>query len=211
MRRMLAKGTPMFILLLPVLLVVTLVLWYRTGLSLLDPTFSLLVVMAILTFMVFYFFRDPERTTGEGLVAPAHGRVLAVSTDGGSTRVSTFMSPLDVHVIRAPLGGKVVSTERSGSGSLMAYKPGAENNVQLELRFEGAEVPFTVVMISGWLARRIVPYVSEGDTVARGSRIGLIRFGSRVDVIVPEGTFQVGVTEGSRVKAGSSSLGVRAS
>jgi phosphatidylserine decarboxylase len=213
-RSVLAKGTPGFIFVFPVICIVFVYIWYTTEFSLsLFMLVALAVLLAILislTFLVIFFFRDPERTPGDGLLAPAHGRVLGVRDEDGRTRVSTFMSPFDVHVIRAPLDGKVVSLERSGSGFHKAYEPEAGHNVQVEIDFDGGGTPFTVVMISGYLARRIVPYISPGDDVTRGSRIGLIRFGSRVDVLVPKGMFTFGVQEGSRVKAGSSSLGVRA-
>ena len=207
---MLAKGTPWIIFMLPVLVVILQFPLYVAGYPFAWFTIVQLVVLGSITFLIFYFFRDPERPTGEGLVAPAHGRVLGVDHEDGRTRLSTFMSPFDVHVIRAPLDGKVVSMERSGSGFHRASSPDAGHNVQVEIVFDGGDMPFTVVMISGWLARRIVPYISEGDAVTRGSRIGLIRFGSRVDVLVPKGAFHFDVEKGSRVRAGSTSLGVRA-
>jgi len=207
---MLAKGTPRFIYMLPVLIVILQFPFYFTGHGFAWYTLVILVVLVPIPFLVFYFFRDPERTTGDGLVAPAHGRILGVDHEADRTKVSTFMSPFDVHVIRAPLDGKVVSMERSGSGFHRADSPDAGHNVQVEIEFEGVDMPFTVVMISGLLARRIVPYISEGDSIARGSRIGLIRFGSRVDVLVPKGAFHLDVEKGSLVKAGSTSLGVRA-
>jgi phosphatidylserine decarboxylase len=98
--------------------------------------------------------------------------------------------------------------ERGGSGFNRADTEGADHNVHLELGCEGDQIPFTVVMVSGWFARRIVPYVGIGDRLERGGRIGLIRFGSRVDVLVPKGTFDVAVQSGTRIRAGSSSLGV---
>ncbi|NIP34405.1 MAG: phosphatidylserine decarboxylase family protein [Thermoplasmata archaeon] len=207
---MLAKGTPWPIYLLPIFIVGFSVPWYRAGFPYTLLYLAILAPLLVFTFLVFYFFRDPERPTAEGLVAPAHGRVLGVFDEDGRTRVSTFMSPLNVHVIRAPLDGRVKSMEWSGSGFYRAFKPEADHNVQVRIEFEGGEVPFTVVMISGWIARRIVPYLTEGDTVTRGSRMGLIRFGSRVDVIVPQETFRIDVKEGDIVRAGSSSLGVRA-
>ena len=205
---MLARGTPWSILLLPVVVLVLLVAWHRYGLHL--AWLVVLVPLLALSLLAIFFFRDPDRVTADGLVAPAHGSVLDVVREDGHTRVSTFMSPLDVHVVRAPLGGEVVSMERSGSTYHPAYRSEAGHNVQLEMRFEGGDVPFTLVLISGWVARRIVPYVSVGDQVTRGGRVGLIRFGSRVDVIVPEGAFDIDVGEGDRVTGGSSSLGVRA-
>jgi len=206
---MLARGTPLFIYVFPVLIAIILVPWWLEGASLAWYLMVGFAILFILTFIVFYFFRDPDRPTGKGLVAPAHGRVLGLDENSGRTRVSTFMSPFDVHVIRAPLDGKVVLMERHGSGFRKAYEPEAGHNVQLEIGFQGRDTTFTVVMITGWLARRIVPYISPGDVVSKGSRIGLIRFGSRVDVMVPKGVFAFNVEKGNRVKAGSTSLGVR--
>ncbi len=208
---MLARGTPWFIFVPPAFTAGFFVPWYQAGFPFAWHYLVLLTVLILLSFFVLFFFRDPERPTAEGLVAPAHGRVLGVKDEDGRTRVSIFMSPLDVHVVRVPLDGTVVSMERSGSGFHSAFRPEADRNVQLELRFEGGEVPFTVVMISGLVARRIVPYVSVGDAVSRGSRIGLIRFGSRVDVMVPKDAYSISVEPGAHVKAGSSSLGVRSS
>lgn len=205
-----ARGTPWFVAIPPVLLVLlTLSIW--SGLLALAWWWALLQsVLAILTVLSLVFFRDPERSTGEGLVAPAHGRVLAVEEEGDMVRVSTFMGPFDVHVVRAPLEGRVTSARRGGRGFQKAYRPEAGHNVQLELGFSDGTEPFTVVLVSGWFARRIVPYVAEGDRAERGSRIGLIRFGSRVDVLVPRGRFRIVVVPGARVRAGSSSLGVPA-
>lgn len=206
---MLARGTPAFIVVTPVL---PLLLLAAMALEVVPVTWwslSALGVIAVLAAIGIYFFRDPERRTAEGLVAPAHGRVMGVDEEEGRVRVSTFMGPFDVHVVRAPLDGMVVSMERGGSTYHRADSPAAGHNVQLELGFRGAEEAFTVVLISGWFARRIVPHVSEGDVVTKGSRIGLIRFGSRVDVLVAKGLYDLQVAEGSRVRAGSSSLGVR--
>ena len=209
---MLAKGTPWFIPLPPALaLVLALAMaagwapvawWWAATLGLL----------AAASAFGLHFFRDPERPTGEGLVAPVHGRVLAVTAEGGWTRVSTFMGPFDVHVVRAPLDGTVRAMARGGAGFRRADSAGAGHNVQLDLELEGAEgkasAPHRVVMVSGYFARRIVPYVAVGDSVARGSRMGLIRFGSRVDVLVPTDGFRITASPGQRVRGGESSLGV---
>ena len=206
---MLARGTPWLVIVPPALLVLVVLAmawevvpatWWSVAIAVLlglDCAFGLL------------FFRDPDRRPGEGLLAAADGRVLDVADEGASTRISTFMGPLDVHVVRAPMEGRVVSMERGGSGFRRADGPGADHNVHLEVGLEGEREPYRVVMVSGWFARRIVPYVEVGDRVSRGSRIGLIRFGSRVDVLVPRGRFEIGVGPGSRVRAGTSSLGVR--
>lgn len=209
MPAMLARGTPWFIATPPVLLAVTAVAMVAGPMPVTWWSLLLFFLLTLVSFVMVYFFRDPERPVGEGLVAPAHGRVLDVTTEGERVRVSTFMGPMDVHVIRAPLDGKVVSMERGGSGYHRAYTPEAGHNVQLKVGLEGDAGAFTVVLVSGWFARRIVPYVRIGDRVERGSRIGLIRFGSRVDVLVPEGSYRMVVGTGKRVSAGSSTLGVR--
>ncbi len=205
---MLARGTPAFVAIPPALLAIVLVAIVAGWAPAVWWTGSLVVLLALASGLGIGFFRDPERSPGDGLLAPAHGRVLGVESEEGQTRVSTFMGPFDVHVVRAPLDGRVVSLERGGRGFHRADTPSARHNVGLELGFEGEE-PFSVVMLSGWFARRIVPYVGVGDRVDRGSRIGLIRFGSRVDVLVPEDAFRIIVAPGHRVRAGSSALGVR--
>jgi phosphatidylserine decarboxylase len=206
---MLARGTPWFVAIPPALLALSAVAMAAGSLDV--AWWSLLAVALLLmfSFLGIYFFRDPERTPGEGLVAPAHGRVLGVDEEGDRVRVSTFMGPMDVHVIRAPMKGKVLSLERSGSGFHRADTTEAGHNVQLTIELKGDREVYTVVMVSGWFARRIVPHIAPGDTVERGARIGLIRFGSRVDVLVPKNEYRITVGPGTRVRAGSSSLGVR--
>lgn len=205
----LARGTPGFIVIPPVLVALVLGTMAFEAIPVVWWSLAILVLLAFVTFFGLFFFRDPERTAGEGLLASAHGRVLDIVDEGDRTRISTFMGAMDVHVVRAPLEGRVVSMERSGRGFHRADTPEAGRNVRMELDLEGEAEPFSVVMVSGWFARRIVPYVDVGDQVARGARIGLIRFGSRVDVLVPKDAFRITVGPGHRVRAGSSSLGVR--
>jgi phosphatidylserine decarboxylase len=159
-------------------------------------------ILAIVAVWVAYFFRDPDRVTPlrEGLiVAPADGRISAVEAvsppvDLGlgpeqRVRISTFLSIFDVHIQRAPTAGRI---ERS------SYVPGAFLNAALDkaseenerrayifARSDGSQI--AVVQIAGLIARRIVAFVHEGDNVGAGERIGLIRFGSRVDVYLPPG------------------------
>lgn len=204
-----ARGTPWFITIPPALLALTAVAMVAGPLAVAWWSILAVALLLMLSFLGIYFFRDPERQVGEGLVAPAHGRVLGVDEEGDRVRVSTFMGPMDVHVVRAPLEGRVVSMERGGSGFHRADTTEAGHNVQLAIDLHGGPEDFTVVMVSGWFARRIVPHIAPGDTVERGSRIGLIRFGSRVDVLVPKDEYRITVGPGTRVRAGSSSLGVR--
>ncbi len=166
-----------------------------------------------------YFFRDPRRVTpvGEGLViSPADGLISQITSavpppelELGSTprpRVSIFMSVLDVHVNRSPVSGKIEK---------IAYKHGKFLNADLDKASEDNERngfviatskgKLGVVQIAGLIARRIVCFVREGENVAAGERIGLIRFGSRVDVYLPQGTHTL-VAEGQYSLGGETVL-----
>ena len=161
------------------------------------------------------FFRDPPRVTPvrEGLVvAPADGRISQIAlavppreldlSDTPLLRVSIFMNVFNVHVNRAPVNGRVLK---------VAYKPGiflnadldkaSEDNERNALAIETPAGTIAVVQIAGLIARRIVPFVKEGDPLGQGERFGLIRFGSRVDVYLPVGT-KVQVSEGQLTTAG---------
>lgn len=163
--------------------------------------------MAGVTLWVAAFFRDPVRTTpkGEGLViAPADGLVTMIAQvmppaelggDGGlplepTIRVSIFMSVFDVHINRAPIAGKITRVIYIAGKFLNAdLDKASEDNERQHILVEGQDgvlVGFT--QIAGLVARRIVPWVKPGDFVAVGQRVGLIRFGSRVDVYLPIGT-----------------------
>ena len=179
-----------------------------------------------LTIWVAAFFRDPIRTTPRGdrlIVAPADGLITMISkvppppelrgpdalADGDYMRVSIFMSVFDVHINRAPISGRV---------RRIAYVPGkfvnadldkaSEDNERQYLLIEGADdlrIGFT--QIAGLVARRIVSFVHEGDVVEAGQRVGLIRFGSRVDVYLPS-TAAPRVALGQRAIAGETILGI---
>jgi phosphatidylserine decarboxylase len=156
-----------------------------------------------------YFFRDPEREIPEGdvVVSPADGRVLAVRPDGpGRARIGVFMNVFDVHVNRAPIGGRITGVSYQKGRFLVASREqAATQNEQNLVVVEGGGSRVEFRQIAGLIARRIVCYKKAGDEVARGERIGLIKFGSRVDLwLGPE--WSVEVKEGDRVKAGSSVL-----
>jgi phosphatidylserine decarboxylase len=181
-------------------------------------------VLAGLTIWVAAFFRDPVRTTPRGdklVVAPADGLITMIAkvgpppelrgaellADGDYTRVSIFMSVFDVHINRAPISGRV---------KRIAYVPGkfvnadldkaSEDNERQHMLIEGADglrIGFT--QIAGLVARRILSFVREGDMVDVGQRVGLIRFGSRVDVYLPAGTSPK-VLLGQRTIAGETVL-----
>jgi len=164
-----------------------------------------------------WFFRDPERVVpgGNGLiVAPGDGLVTETAeiqtAEGPKKRISIFLSVFDVHVNRAPIGGVLTRVRYSKGKFLNAMNPdSAERNEQnvATVRGEGADAGLEVTFkqVAGLLARRIVFNLREGDTVARGQRVGLIKFGSRVDVLAPAGAV-LRVKKGERVKGGASVL-----
>ncbi|MFQ5898112.1 MAG: phosphatidylserine decarboxylase family protein [Candidatus Methylomirabilia bacterium] len=162
------------------------------------------------------FFRDPERTLPAlpgVIVAPADGRVMELREIadpfvGEGVRLSIFLSPLDVHINRAPIGGLVLRVERQPGRFLAAYRPEAsEANERCTLHLQGDVGPVSVRQIAGTVARRIVCRVRAGDKLEQGQRFGLIRFGSRVDMVMPR-TAQARVRVGDRVRGGETVIGV---
>jgi phosphatidylserine decarboxylase len=173
-------------------------------------------VFAVVALAFLGFFRDPDRTAPDlpgAVLAPADGRVMVISEAldpwvGPAVRLSIFLSPLDVHVNRAPIGGLVKNVEYVAGRFLAAYRPEAsEQNERCAVSLDGDRARVTVTQISGVLARRIVCRVRPGDTRRAGERYGLIRFGSRTDLVVPRGT-ELRVRVGDRVRGGESVMGV---
>lgn len=160
-----------------------------------------------------YFFRDPERIPPAGdrlVVSPADGRVLAVVQEredrilhAPTTRISIFMSPLDVHVNRNPVSGTVETTAHTAGKFRAAFadKASLDNERNAVVVHAGGR-QYLMVQIAGALARRIVCNVGPGDHVRRGERFGMIMFGSRVDFFLPPDVKPV-VKPGDRVKAGA--------
>ncbi len=162
-----------------------------------------------------YFFRDPERQVpvGEGLVvAPADGRVMkAGPSDGRGSppgvwqQVTIFLSPLDVHINRIPVEGRVARIDYRPGRFLPAYKEEASENELNEIWLEHDGRTVVVRQVVGVLARRIVCRIAEGQTLQRGERIGLMKFGSRMDVFLPADA-EVLVGVGQHVVAGETVL-----
>ena len=162
-----------------------------------------------------YFFRDPERQvpTGPGLVvSPADGRVVIAgdadprwSPPGAWKQITIFLSPMDVHMNRTPVAGRVARVEYRAGKFLPAYKEDANQNELNEIWIDHQGEPVVVRQIVGVLARRIVCRVVEGQAVGRGDRIGLMKFGSRMDVFLPARA-AILVDVGDHVIAGESVL-----
>jgi phosphatidylserine decarboxylase len=162
-----------------------------------------------------YFFRDPDRhpPTGPGLVvAPADGRVMFAGPadrrwgpPGTWQQVTIFLSPIDVHINRAPIEGRIVEISYRPGKFLPAYKEGAGENEMNEIWIDHEGQPVVVRQVVGVLARRIVCRVEEGQALARGQRIGLMRFGSRMDVFLPMRAELI-VRAGQHVVAGETVL-----
>jgi phosphatidylserine decarboxylase len=191
------------------LLAVAVVLAWATG------SWAWCIAPLLLAAFFLWFFRDPQRTvpTGEGLiVSPADGLVTETVTlatpEGPRQRISIFLSVFDVHINRSPIGGVLSRVHYQKGQYLNAMNPAsADKNEQniVTVRGEGIEVTFK--QIAGLLARRIVFNYGEGYTVERGQRVGLIKFGSRVDVLLPASAV-LQVKKGQRVKGGASVLAV---
>ncbi|GAA4910593.1 phosphatidylserine decarboxylase [Streptomonospora salina] len=154
-----------------------------------------------------WFFRDPDRVTaGAGIACAADGVVQFIDPrSDGSTRVAVFMNPLNVHVNRAPLEGVVAGVQHRPGGFRPAFDKDSERNERVIWTFQTEIGEVTVVQIAGAMVRRIVPYLTEGQKVEKGQRIGLIRFGSRVDVYLPPGVAPA-VAVGQKVRAGEARL-----
>jgi phosphatidylserine decarboxylase len=165
------------------------------------------VPFVILAAFCLYFFRDPDREVPAGpvAVAPADGKVVAVLPDSaGAQRISIFLNIFDVHVNRTPIAGKIMCVKYKKGQFLVASKEEASHsNEQNTITVEANGTRVVFKQIAGLIARRIVCYKKAGDLVDAGERIGLIKFGSRVDVFLgPE--WNVTVKVGERVSAGSS-------
>ena len=191
------------------------------------------VVLIILTLIVglflLQFYRDPKRTIPEGniIVSPADGKVMKIirTSDKNITVgkgylgkiktltedvcddcvvISIFMSPIDAHINRAPITGKVISVTHTPGKFFAAYDlEKSLMNEKAETIIENKEMKVKVIQIAGFVARRVIPYMKEGDEVEKGQKIGQIALGSQATLIMPADV-KIIVKEGEHVKAGSS-------
>ncbi len=183
-----------------------------------DEILKSLIILIPLLFLLFslYFFRDPERSLPQKdnvVVSPADGRVLFVKDvldskfiNGSAKQVSIFMSPLNVHVNRIPVNGKVEFLKYYKGKFISAFNDKAsEKNERAEFGISGKYGKIFFTQVAGFIARRIIYEIKPGDSVVAGRRFGMIKFGSRVDVVVPE-FWQPKVSKGDRVIAGETIL-----
>lgn len=176
--------------------------------------YAALPLILVAAFMAF-FFRDPQRQPPDDpnvVVAPADGRVtrvcaLAPGKDDSSTLISIFLSPFDVHINRSPIAGKILDVSYSKGKFLMATDETASLvNEQNALTIQGNKITIVCKQIAGILARRIVCWKNAGERVALGERFGLIKFGSRTDVILPQNV-EVLIAKGAHVQGGITIIG----
>jgi phosphatidylserine decarboxylase len=175
------------------------------------------VPFVLLAGALLFFFRDPERRSPSGasvVVSPADGRVMVAgppapgaAPDGGWTQVSVFLSPLDVHVNRIPVSGRVASVDYRPGSFRAAYRAEATTeNERNEIWIDTASGAVVCRQITGVLVRRVVCRVKAGDDVRAGDRFGVMKFGSRIDLFVPVGT-DLRVAVGDRVVGGETVIG----
>ena len=173
------------------------------------------LVLVMLTLVSLYFFRDPQRITPvyEGFLSPADGKVAQIidieDKDLGSARqISIFLSVFNVHSQRVPISGKVISKQYNPGNFLVAFNHKASvDNEHTTVLFETENKRrYKIKQIAGFIARRIINYMETGDKVQRGQRLGFIRFGSRVDIILPRG-FKIDVSLGDMVQGNKTIIG----
>lgn len=175
-------------------------------------------LFAAVTLFLMFFFRDPRRVTPTDpglIVSPSDGRVLTIASAGRNDflntvgqRVSVFLSPLDVHVIRSPVDGQVQYCRYERGGFKAAYKKESSlENENLELGLVNSQGKVVLRQIAGFLARRIVCQAQEQDRLTRGARLGIIKFGSRVELILPRNV-EIKIQKRDRVRAGETVIGV---
>jgi phosphatidylserine decarboxylase len=169
------------------------------------------ILVLLLAAFVAFFFRNPRREVPSDprvIVSPADGRVVKVERVGNVTRLSIFLSIFNVHVNRSPIAGRIeaIDYRRGKFKAAFNHAASVENERNVIMVSQG-NIKLVFTQIAGLIARRIVCWKKVGDTVGKGELIGLIRFGSRVDVLFPAGT-DVTVERGARVRGGSTPIGI---
>jgi phosphatidylserine decarboxylase len=186
-------------------LLVSAILAYALGL------YIAAILVLLLAAFVAFFFRNPRRAIPADpriIVSPADGRVVKIERAGNVTKVSIFLSIFNVHVNRSPIAGRIEAVDYRKGKFRFAFDHSAsvENERNIIMVSQG-DLKLVFTQIAGLIARRIVCWKQVGDSVSKGELVGLIRFGSRVDVLFPAGT-EVTVERGARVRGGSTPIGI---
>ena len=168
----------------------------------LEGMYTLSIILLLISFFLLYFYRDPERKIESGIVSPADGLVQRAEIKSGMVHLSIFMNVHNVHVNRSPFDGKVLSIKHKSGGYLPAFSKDSDKNERLMTKIDTSIGVIKVIQIAGVLVRRIVSYVKPNTEVTKGERIGLIHFGSRVDLSFESAGIDVLVKKGDRVLAG---------
>lgn len=178
--------------------------------------FIMLLIFSFIFFLIFLFlllfFRDPNRKIGSGVVACADGKIRSITNlkdeiIGDCICISTFMNLHNVHVNRSPFDGIVDNIKHISGIHLPAFKKESEKNERVITIINTSIGNLKIVQIAGTFARRIVPYISKGDKIKKGDRIGIIRFGSRVDLYLPKNKInKLNIKVGDIVLAGEDSI-----
>lgn len=178
--------------------------------------FIMLLFFSFIFFLIFLFlllfFRDPNREIGSGLVACADGKIRSITNlkdeiIGDCICISTFMNLHNVHVNRSPFDGIVDNVKHISGIHLPAFKKESEKNERVITIINTSIGNLKIVQIAGTFARRIVPYITKGDKIKKGDRIGIIRFGSRVDLYLPKNKInKLNIKVGDIVLAGEDSI-----
>jgi phosphatidylserine decarboxylase len=195
---------------------VTVLTWVVTDVKLVRSAVSIVALLAIA--FTFYFFRDPDRVTPSGdalIISPADGKVVQIVRveeaeylKGPATQISVFMSPLNVHVNRFPLSGTVGFFRHVEGEFLVAFDDkSSTRNERTLIGIERGPVKLLFKQIAGFVARRIVADLKVGDPARAGERFGMIKFGSRVDVLIPVDA-EIRVATGESTVAGETVLAV---
>lgn len=198
---MLAKGSIPWIIINIGLTFCLIALYYITNNKYIET--GIIISLFVLIFL-FVFFRDPERhppIDENYMISPADGKVVDIR----GRKICIFMNFQNVHVNRSPLNGKVVELKYKKGGYIPAFHKDSSRNERQHIYIETEHGKIEVIQIAGTITRRIVPYVKVGDTIQKGQRLGMIRFGSRVDVTIPD-VFNIECKIGDKLYAGKSQI-----
>lgn len=195
-----------------------LVFWFLAWLYRCMPTLIVVVISSLFVFLLVFFFRDPKRkipSENNLVLSPADGRIDEIENlssvdflEGAGLKVSIFMSILNMHINRLPISGEVKYISRKPGKFIPAFKrESAKENAQAEIGIENPKIKIILRQIVGLTARRIVCNLKVGDKVKMGEKFGMIKFGSRVELVLPQ-SVEIRVKLGDKVKAGETIIGI---